>query len=518
MKFGAIYCLYDDHRYLDTSVFPINKFLDKVLFLISDVPWNGKTKDNSDTINKVKDLCSKHNNFELIQGHWTNEIDQRNFGLSCFYKEKIDFAFIIDSDEIYHEHHFKNIIEFIKQNPDYHAFHLEWNTYWKKDYYRIEPRENFKPLVAVKVANFNFTFIRGGITSVMRNELTTFKTQEKEYSGILIPSNIAICYHLSYAGTDEEIKRKIETNSHNPEFIKDWYDRVWLKWKQENKNLHPVTPEQYKIAVKEDFVNFPVQFKTFIKKERLEERTCSIIILNWNSCNLLKQCISLIEKHTKRKYEIVIVDNGSTKDDSVEYIKTLKYKKIFNKENLGFAGGVNSAMREIHNSDVCLLNVDGEPSNNWLERMYETLENNPNCGLVGSKGNEIEPWNRMYNSLDKDTEIAMFPAYCLLIMKEVIEKIGYLDERYKIGGYEDNDYCMRTQLAGYSVMLSHKSYVKHKADHPTFSDNEIDTFKIQKENEVRFNNKIQEILMGYGQIYNFYEKKNIAEHFKLKIK
>ena len=113
MRFGAVYCLYDDHEFLDISVLPIKEYLDKVLFLISDVPWNGKKSDNTETLDKVKQLCEKNENFELIEGHWENEIDQRNFGLSHFFKNNIDYAFIIDSDEIYYENQFKNMKNYI---------------------------------------------------------------------------------------------------------------------------------------------------------------------------------------------------------------------------------------------------------------------------------------------------------------------------------------------------------------------------------------------------------------------
>ena len=103
MKFGAVVCLYDDHEYLEITVEPFKKHLEKILFLISDVPWNGKIADNSKTIEFVKNLCKKNKNFELIQGHWINEIEQRNFGLELFYKNNIDYCFVLDNDEIYWE-------------------------------------------------------------------------------------------------------------------------------------------------------------------------------------------------------------------------------------------------------------------------------------------------------------------------------------------------------------------------------------------------------------------------------
>jgi len=226
MKFGACICVYDDHEYLNLTILPLVKHLDKILFLVSTVPWNGQYKDNSSTVEHIKKLCKNNSKFELVQKKWTNEVDQRNYGLAKFYAEGIDYYFVIDADEIYHESHFLNIKNFIKSNLQLDAFHIEWNTYWTKDYYRIEPREHFKPLIAVKTSNFLFTFIRGGITSVTRTK-TVITKHNGNYNGVIIPPQLAICYHLSYARDDESTKRKFETNSHASEFIPDWYEKVW---------------------------------------------------------------------------------------------------------------------------------------------------------------------------------------------------------------------------------------------------------------------------------------------------
>ena len=519
MKFGAVYCIYDDHEYLETSLDSIKKYLNKVLFLISDVPWNGKVADNSETIKKIKELCSKNKNFELIQGHWENEIDQRNFGLSRFFAENIDIAVIIDSDEIYHELHFVNILNFIQQNPQFAAFHIEWNTYWKKSYHRIHPREYYKPVIAVKVSSFLFDHIRAGTTAIIRTPLAILKTQG-EYNYVLISPEIAFCYHLSYARTDEHMKRKLETNSHAPEFIKDWYDKVWNRWQFQMRNLHPVTPQQYQIAVEENITTLPAALQLHIKKERMivkgHRRLCSIIVLNWNSCELLKRCIQLIID-TTTNYELIVVDNGSTKDDSVEYINSIVCKKVFNKENLGFAGGVNSGLKvKAKNSDVCLLNVDAEVQQGWLENLYETLMKYPTCGLVGPLGNEVASGYQKEGYVEEDTEVANLHGFCMLIMKEVYDKIGLFDERFKLGGYDDNDYGMRTLIAGWTLYLSAKSLVRHKA-HQVFKLNGLDYLDIDPINNEVFKNKIYNILLNYSKIFDLYQYEDLARFVKLKI-
>jgi len=518
MKIGAIYCVYDDDEYLDISVLPIKDYLDKVLFLISDVPWNGKQSDNKCTIDKVKQLCEENKKFELIQGHWENEVDQRNFGLSKFEEERIDYAAIIDSDEIYHDFQFRNMITFIKQYPKYSAFHIEWDTFWKKDYYVIRPRENFQPLVVVKVRNFQFTFIRGGITSVIRTNGNIIKT-EAEYNGTVIPTNIITGYHLSYARSDEYIKRKLETNSHHNEFIDNWYENVWEKWQPIMKNLHPITPRQYNIAIKSDMTTLPLQLRTFIKKEKLPNRKCSIVILNWNSYKLLEDCLNAISKNTNRKnIEVIIVDNGSSKDD-VEFIKSIgsefPIKTIFNSKNLGFVVGSNQGIRKADkDSDICLLNVDAVVQKNWLNELYETLMNHPRAGIVGPLGNEVPSGHQREGYVEQDTVTPNLYGFCMLIMREVIEKIGCLDERYIIGGYEDNDYCIRSKLARYETVISAKSLVRHKS-HQVYRLNKIDEDERQKMhavNERQYYNKFFGILLDYSKTNNLFRSEAFAKN------
>lgn len=509
MNFAAMYCLYDDYEYLDISLESF-KNIDKVLFLISDVPWNGGKDQisHTNTINHVKNLCDKNSNYELITGHWTNEVDQRNYGLSKLAKENYEYTFIVDNDEIYHDYHVESIKKFILSNTKYSAFHIEWNTYWNKDYYVINPRENFNPLIVVKTSEFLFTGIRLGITSVKRAGSVILRTNDNDYNGILIPSNIAICYHLSYARTDDFIKRKLETNSHASEFINSWYENVWKKWTPSMQNLHPVTPEQYKIAVKEDFVAFPVQLQRFIKKEKCKK--CSIIVLNWNSCELLIKCLKLIEENTKNiNYEVIIVDNGSNVDNSIDFLKTLNkdsysfpFKIVYNKENLGFPGGMNAGIKAADpNSDICLLNVDAEVQKGWLNNLYDTMINTPNCGLVGPLGNEKD--YQQENMVKTDTIVPNLHFFCVLIFRELINRIGLLDTRYGIGEYEDQDYCIRARLAHYSVCISAKSLVKHKS-HQVFQLNNMDYNDLLEKNRIVFLEKFVSNMLIYSDFFDFY--------------
>lgn len=517
MKYGAVICLYDDHEYLDPVIESISPFMEKILFIISDIPWNGKPSDNSSTINKVQDICSKNPACCLIRGKWDNEWDQRNYGLELLQKEAIHYCLVIDNDEVYHQHHLRNIIEYVEKFPTYDAFHIEWNTYWKKSYYRIHPRENFKPLIMVKTNSFLFTGIRLGTTEVIKVGSKTLMSPSamNKYNGTIIPPNIATCYHLSYARSDDFMLRKLETNSHAREFIPEWFDNVWKKWTPEMKNLHPVTPEQYQKAIPEDFSRFPTSLKRFIKKEKLPQRRCTIIIPNWNSAELLRDCINHIRMNTSRPYKIIIIDNGSTKDDSVEYIKSLGVKAIFNAENKGFPASINQGIRA-STDDVCILNVDAQVHKGWLDELYKTMINNPDCGMAGPLGNDVPSRHQCEGYVKNDTRTPNLHGFCILILKELINKIGLFDERYSLGGYEDSDYGIRAKLAGYELYISARSLVIHKA-HQVYKLNDIDNYEDQKGKEYLYYNKFFGILLDYGKIYDLYENELFARNTGLLI-
>jgi len=510
MKFATMYCLYDDVEYLWPSLEPFLEETDKVLFLISDVPWNGQVCDNSAAIEYVRNLCIKYPKCQLIQGHWTNEWDQRNYGLSVLYLEHYTYTFIVDNDEVYHDYHVRNIKRYISSNPSYVSFHLEWNTYWKKDYYCITPREYFRPLIAVKTANFLFNGIRIGTTEAMRTGPAVLINRADKYNGVLIPSDVAICYHMSYARDDAYMKRKLEINSHAKEFIPDWYDRVWKNWVPQMRHLHPVTPQQYDRAVPEDFSTFPKQLQRFIKKERLPSRKCSIIIPNWNSLDLLKECLFYIRQNTKRPCEIIVIDNGS-KDGSPEYLGTSGVKYILNPVNLGFPIAINQGIKAADpKSDICILNVDTQVQDGWLENLYDTMIEQDYCGLSGPLGNECASGYQRAGYVSRDTNVPNLHGFCILILRELIEKIGIFDELYSPGGYEDNDYCMRAKIAGYRIYISAKSLVYHKA-HSVYKLNGLDSIKEQSLQENKYYNKFFGILLGYSEHINFYSNTKMAE-------
>jgi GT2 family glycosyltransferase len=197
----------------------------------------------------------------------------------------------------------------------------------------------------------------------------------------------------------------------------------------------------------------------------------SIIIVSYNTRELLKKCLSSIDGSYKT--EIIVVDNGST-DGSVETIKKLatrysfgnvKFKIILNKENMGFAKAVNQGIRKASGDYILLLNSDIIVKPKAIEKMLEFVKRHPEAGVIGGRllnpDGSIQgscfylprltrPFAGKYNPGDKPTEVEAVVGAVFLIPHQVLEKVGFFDERYFMY-FEDLDYCRRVKQAGFKI-------------------------------------------------------------------
>ncbi len=213
----------------------------------------------------------------------------------------------------------------------------------------------------------------------------------------------------------------------------------------------------------------------------MKKRKTSIVILTYNNFNYTKDCIESIKKYTKKNsYEIIVVDNLST-DGTRDWLKKQKdLKVILNDENMGFPKGCNQGI-EIANpdNDILLLNNDTIVTTNWLENLKICLYSNDLVGAVGSVSNHQENLQGVdftYSDFMEMQELAIknnisdsnrweekvfLIGFCILIKRDVLNKIGLLDEEYSPGYVEDNDLSLRIIDAGYKLMLCHDSFIHH---------------------------------------------------------
>jgi len=206
------------------------------------------------------------------------------------------------------------------------------------------------------------------------------------------------------------------------------------------------------------------------------ETICDIIIPIWDQPALTRRCLEAIGRNTRTPYRLLLIDNGSA-EDTQSYLRGLASDPawngvlIRNEENLGFIRAINQGLRTSQAPYVCMLNNDIVVTEGWLERMVEFAEAYPEAGLVNPEQNH-DPGKPMPGDLEafarsrvqgrgKWMELDHCTGGCLLIKREVIQKVGVLDEAYGAGYFEDNDYSRRAQQAGYRCLRLLDTYVWH---------------------------------------------------------
>lgn len=227
----------------------------------------------------------------------------------------------------------------------------------------------------------------------------------------------------------------------------------------------------------------------------------SIVILSYNNRQLTQQCIESIRETTPESArEIVIVDNNS-QDDSVEYLRQQDdIVLIENDYNAGFPGGCNIGIEaSTKENDIFLLNNDTILCANSLYTLRMGLYEKDNYGSAGSVTNncanlqsvfksdsidELKDFGLRNNVVNKRSEIKlMLVAFAVLIKRHVLEKVGYLDERFFPGNFEDDDISLRILKENYQNVLVYNSFIIHLG---TVSFQKVDYCGILKKNYDKF--------------------------------
>ncbi len=227
---------------------------------------------------------------------------------------------------------------------------------------------------------------------------------------------------------------------------------------------------------------------------------CDIVVVSWNHLEFLRPCIEHITQNTHYPYRLIVIDNASD-FETINYLENLKNNAtseivlIKNEKNLGFVKAINQGIKVSNAPYACIFNNDTLPGQDWLSELIEFAEKHPDVGLLNPlckghteqgltvnpvrniKGsvleskisNGVNDYAKMLSSSNKGKymEMNQCQGFCMLVKREVIEKIGYLDERFDTVGFDDTDYSMRAHIAGYRSVSVHSSYVYHR-EHASF--------------------------------------------------
>lgn len=249
----------------------------------------------------------------------------------------------------------------------------------------------------------------------------------------------------------------------------------------------------------------------------------SIIIVNWNGENHLKNCFSTLEKVTYPNFEVILVDNAS-QDNSLklvkEFTKRMKtkhvtVKTVLNKKNLGFAGGNNRALPYLTGKYVLLLNNDTTVTKDFLTELVKAIESSPLVACVQSKILSMDYPDKLdsvgayltntgflyhYGYLQKNKpsynatkDLYTAKGASMMVKRDVIEKIGFFDKDF-FAYFEESDLCHRVWLAGGRVIYAPKSIIYHKVGGTS---NSMDNAFIQFHS---FKNRINSYLKNLGTV------------------
>ena len=213
----------------------------------------------------------------------------------------------------------------------------------------------------------------------------------------------------------------------------------------------------------------------------------SIIIVNWNGIDVLKDCLKSLLKITYANWDLVVVDNGS-KDGSQEIPTQIielrvPIKVIQNKQNVGFAEANNQGAKASTGEYILLLNNDTKVTEGLLEPLVEKMELDTSIGALQPKIFLMEKPTYLDNTgsfftftgflehegfmqkdsskFDQEQEVFSAKGACLLIRRDVVKKIGLFDDSF--GSYfEETDFCWRAWMFGYRVIYYPKTYILHK--------------------------------------------------------
>ena len=210
----------------------------------------------------------------------------------------------------------------------------------------------------------------------------------------------------------------------------------------------------------------------------------STIVLNWNGKDVIGACLESLTRQTYQPHEIIVVDNGS-RDGSLEWVRDhfgLHVTLIKNKENLGFAEGVNVGLKAARGEFIALLNSDASADPKWIEQLVAGIRRSETTGMCASKallrgqdrlldntGEVItrDGLGRGRGRLEKDQgqydreESVLCPSGCAaLYRRKMLDEIGLFDQHF-FAYADDIDVGLRGRLLGYECQYIPSAIVHH---------------------------------------------------------
>jgi len=220
----------------------------------------------------------------------------------------------------------------------------------------------------------------------------------------------------------------------------------------------------------------------------------SIVIVNWNTRDMLRDCLASIPPDQGMQTEVIVIDNAS--DDGSADMVAVEFpamRLIRNPDNRGFGVATNQGLRVARGRHLLLLNSDTLVHGDVLTRSVQYMDAHPQVGMMGCKVlNEdgstqltcsrfpgfanlllqtmglnrlgSPRWLGRYQMLDwardDEREVEVISGCYLLARRQTVAQIGLLDEAFFLYG-EETDWCRRCIEAGWKLVFAPVGCITH---------------------------------------------------------
>ncbi|MBL8048924.1 MAG: glycosyltransferase [Chthonomonas sp.] len=417
---------------------------------------------------------------EVIFGDWPDEQSHRRATLDWARSKAIPYLLIPDTDEVIS----KQLMESLRKVAEVglaDCVYCAMDTYWKSPEHVIRPPERLMPPIMLAPASVDHIYLRQFSCS----------------RPLMLSAEHGVMHHLSYSGPDSRIRRKTSTWAHKDEVLPHWTREVWEPWDRDRsmRNLHPTHPGAYGSTER---IHVPAELQLAweeylsacggadplraVEQEPAQMRTkVSVIIPLYGGPEDLRLCLESLEQCTGEIHEVIVVDDASP-DDAASVVQEFAFAKLVqNPENLGFGATCNRGARVAKGDALLFLNSDTIVPPGSIRLLAQSLERSGTIGAAGPVSNNVGHFQHVdvtYTSLatmplfaedlratnHPDQDCDMLTGFCLMIPRKVWDEIGEFDERFRVGMFEDNDYCHRLRREGYRLVYSRRAFVHHKGN------------------------------------------------------
>lgn len=463
-KIAVALCAHDDHWFLRPT---LESFAPAgpCLVYVSRVPWSGLPGDWERVARLAQDAGA-----QVVLGDWASENEHRKAAYDDLIRRGYTWALVPDGDEVVEAGLLDHLLRVAKADLADRVY-VEWNTYWKSPEYVVRPREPFHPLILFNLRRARQVHIRhyeGG-------------------RGLLLPAEYGLIHHLSYAGPDERILRKVTSWSHKDELVPGWWERVWKGWDHDKlkRFLHPTHPDAYgfieRVPLAPELAGIDASWmpdRHASNGARPKLPKTSVVVPLYGGPKHIEACLKSLGACRDLLHEVIVVDDCSP-DDAAQVAASFDFVRLVRRRvNGGFAAACNTGLVEATGEVVLFLNSDTVVPRAGLQALLGGFTSGSVAALGpqsnnAGHGQQIDPTYTSLGTLELFAEdhaassaapydVDMLVGLALAVRRSVLDEVGGFDERFGSGLFEDNDLCYRIRRAGYRLQVVPRAYVHHE--------------------------------------------------------